>query len=366
MSFLPGYIHSMSKLVPEKRVDKNGVLTTKHVKVVSEKDAFKGSVPAPALVMGNPKRNLTPKQTSPINRAFSSTGYFVDQRLKDILCDTDSNVRWEFEISDEDMYSVLGVTDPGTGIALMNAGYKTADEASRFLKDNGLDELLEDHVHFCNEALDRRISPQTYLGALDFFPYLGETDRDMDALEVYSYGAIRSTFIYNDVYHGETRLEDVKIIGVTRIADSRHPGTIRDALRRLGSGEAGYTAEDIRTLTEKFPNNTHELRSAIGIADRYGMEFAMSLHMPDIQTADYLEETGTDRERLLDIVRYDDQVTKYQRDNSIISESQAYEYIVKAYDAKLSIADAAENLYTIQQIDALMNGVEKSVSGGWL
>jgi hypothetical protein len=357
----------MSRLVPEKRVDKNGVLTTKHVKVSSEKDAFKGAVPAPTLgAKTTLPRKLTKGQTAPSRRVFSANKHFVDPRLNSVLGKNAWGTWREFDISDEGMYSVWGVTDTGTGLALINAGYQTADAASQFLKENGLDDLLEDHAQFCNEVLERRISPESYLEALDFFPYLGETERDMDAMEAFSYNSIRSTTIYNDVYHGETRLEDVKAIGITRIAKARASSVIRHALKKLGSGKAEYTLEDLKVLIDKYPNHVHNLHNSLELAERYGMEFTLSLNSPDTQMADYLEEKGTERERLLDIVRYGDQVNQYQRDNSIYADTREYEYTVKAYDAKVGIAGVAEGQYTIQQLEAIIDGVEKSVSGGWL
>jgi hypothetical protein len=357
----------MSRLVPEKRVDKNGVLTTKHVKVPSEKDAFKGAVPAPSLgAKATPTRKLTKGQTSPSRRVFVGSKHFVDPRLNSILGKNAWGTWRELDISDEGMYSVWGVTDTGTGLALMNAGYQTAEVASQFLKNNGLDDLLEDHTKFCNEALERRISPESYLEALDFFPYLGETKRDMDAMEAFSYGSIRGTTIYNDVYHGETRLDDVKAIGITRIAKARASSVIRDALKKLGSSKAAYTIEDLKVLIDKYPNHVHSLHNSLELTNRYGAEFALSLNSPDTQMADYLEEKGIERERLLDIVRYDDEVDQYKRDNSIYADTLEYEYTVKAYDAKVDIAGVAEGQYTIQQLEAIIDGAEKSVSGGWL
>lgn len=355
----------MSKLVPEKRVDKNGVLTTKHVKAVAEKDAFKNAVPAPTLGTNpDPTRTLTKGQASPSRRVFVGSKHFVDPRLNSILGKNSWGTWREFDVSDEGMYSVWGITDTGTGLALMNAGYQTADAASQFLKDNDLEDLLEDHAEFCNEALERRISPESYIEALDFFPYLGETRRDIDSIEAFSYSSIRSTSIYNDVYHGETSLEDVKDIGITRIAKARASSVIRDALKKLKSGDAKCTLDDLKTLIDKHPNHVHNLHNSLELAGRYGVAFALSLSAPDTQMADYLEDKGDERERILDIVRYNDQINQYQRD--ISADTFEYGYIVKAFDAKLGIAGVAEGQYTVQQIEAILNGVEKSVSGGWL
>lgn len=357
----------MSKLVPEKRVDKNGILTTKHVKATSEKDVFKGAVPTPTLgATITHKRKLTDGQTSPARRVFVGSQHFVDPRLNAALGKNGWGTWREFDISDEGMYSVWGVTDSGTGLALMNAGYQTAESASQFLKDNDLDDLLEKHAPFCDEALARRISPESYLEALAFFPYLGETERDMDALEAFSYSSIRSTTIYNDVYHGETRLEDVKAIGITRIAKARASSVIRDALKKLASGTTNYTLDDVKVLIDKHPNHVHNLYNSLELADRYGVEFALSINKPDTQIADYLEGKGTERDRLLDIVRYNDQILQYQSDNSVYAKPPEYDYVVKAYDANLGISGVAEGQYTTQQLEAIIDGVEKSVSGGWL
>jgi hypothetical protein len=312
----------------------------------------------------DPTRTLTKGQASPSRRVFVGSKHFVDPRLNSILGKNSWGTWREFDVSDEGMYSVWGITDTGTGLALMNAGYQTADAASQFLKDNDLEDLLEDHAEFCNEALERRISPESYIEALDFFPYLGETRRDIDSIEAFSYSSIRSTSIYNDVYHGETSLEDVKAIGITRIAKARASSVIRDALKKLKSGDAKCTLADLKTLIDKHPNHVHNLHNSLELAGRYGVEFALSLSAPDTQMADYLEDKGDERERILDIVRYNDQINQYQRD--ISADTFEYGYIVKAFDAKLGIAGVAEGQYTVQQIEAILNGVEKSVSGGWL
>lgn len=357
----------MSNLVPEKRMDKNGVLTTKHVRAASDKDSFKGTVPAPKLFSSKSTRvKLNKGQTTPKPRKFFASRYGTDTRLKNLIPGHAGSVWREFDISDKDMYSVMGVTDRGTAVALMTAGYTSGEEALKFLSENGLDELIEDHSSFLDEALKRRIEPELYLEAMEFFPYLGETKQHMDALEAYSFGSIRQTSIYEDVYHGLTSLEAVKAVGVARIAKAGANHVVRSALKELSAGIVSYTAEDLGRLVERHPHHVFKLDMSTLIADRYGVEFALELDHPNHDICEYLEGESVERERLMNIVRYYDEVDTHQRDNSIYSELYPYEYMVKAYDAGLDVSSVAEGKYTLQQLDAISDGMEKSVSGGWL
>jgi hypothetical protein len=354
-----------NNLIPEQRLDKNGRLNTKHVRAVKPQ-ALSAKVPAPALP--TTKKKLTAAQTRQRTRvvAYSAPGnYELSQQLGTDYHNDDIKVT----ASDEEFYSVLSVTSRADAFTLLQAGYRTADEASNYLMDNGFEDLLQDNTALCEEALARKIPPNQFIQSGVNLRGPESTDYYFDALEVYcsslpSNSDDRSRLVVaNNVYDGKVGLKDLKEIGFKEIGAFRDKAALFDSLEKINAGTATYTASDLKLLMEKHPR---AFRDAIDLTNKLGAEFALSVDDPNYQYVEYLEEQGTDKERSMKLLQYSDQVSKAELENEIYRPTLPYKTLEKCYDAGLTPTQVAVDDYTDQQLDGLLEGVTPGVSSGWL
>lgn len=354
-----------NNLVPEQRLDKNGRLNTKHVRA-AKPQALSAKVPAPAL--SSPKKKLTAAQTRQRTRvvAYSAPGNY---ELSQQLCTDYHSDNIEVTASDEEFYSVLSVTSRANAFTLLQAGYRTADEASNYLMDNGFEELLQDNTSLCEEALTRKIPPHKFIQSGVNLRGPEGSDYYLDALEVYcssipSNGKSFSNLVVtNMVYGGEVSLSDIKGIGFKEVGAFSDKAALFDALEKINAGTATCTTSDLKAIMSKHPK---AFRDSLDIANRYGTELALSIGWPNTHYADNLDERGVDKDRIIALLQYSDQVSNAEHENEIYRESLAYPTLEKCYDAGLSPSQVATEDFTDQQLDGLLEGVTPGVSSGWL
>lgn len=354
-----------NNLIPEQRIDKNGRLNTKHVRV-AKPQTTSAKVPAPALP--STKKKLTAAQTrsKPRTVAFSAPGnYELNQLLGTDTKATDVTIT----ASDAEFYSVLSVTSRANAFALLQAGYRTADEASNYLMDNGFDELLTDNSTLCEEALDRKIPPNKFIESEANLRGPESSDYFLDALEVYSSSipkgrvAHSNLVVTNQVYDGDLSLSDLKGIGYMRFNTFRDKDALMDALIKINAGDTSFTTSDIGALMDK---HQYSFRDALDVARKYGTEVTLQFRTPNAQYSEYLEELGTDKERIIKLLQYSDQVSNAEYESDIYRPHLPYTLLEKCYDAGLTPAQAATDDYTEQQLDGLLDGITPGVSSGWL
>lgn len=354
-----------NNLIPEQRLDKNGRLNTKHVRAVKPQ-TLNATLPAPAL--SAPKKKLTAAQTRQRTRvvAYSAPGnYELSQQLNTDYDSDDIKVT----ASDEEFYSVLSVTSRADAFTLLQAGYRTADEASNYLMDNGFEELLQDNAALCEEALDRKIPPNKFIQSGVNLRGPESSDYYLDALEVYCSSIpsgsreYSNLIVTNKVYDGEVSLSDIKEIGFKEVGVFRDKIALFDSLVQINAGTATYTPSDLKAIMSKHSST---FRDALDLTERYGAEFVLSIDSPNTHYADNLEERGVSKDQILKLLQYSDQVSNAEYENEIYRESRAYPLLEKCYDAGLSPSQVATEEYTEQQLDGLLEGVAPGVSSGWL
>jgi len=355
-----------NNLVPEQRLDKNGRLNTKHVRA-TKSQTMSTNVPAPALPVQ--KKKLTAAQTRQRTRvvAYSAPGNY---ELSQQLCTDYHNDDIKVTASDEEFYSVLSVTSRADAFTLLQAGYRTADEASNYLMDNGFEDLLQDNTALCEEALNRKIPPNKFIQAGVNLRGPESSDYYFDALEVYSSSIPAGTgehsrlVIANKVYDGEISLHDLKEIGFKEIgAFFKDKAALFNALEQVNAGSTAYTTSDIKALMTKHPR---VFRDALELTKRYGIELAVSIDSPNIDYADYLEEQGTNKDRIIKLLQYSDQVSNAEAENEIYRPHLPHKTLEKCFDAGLTPVQVAVDTYTDQQLDGLLAGATPGVSSGWL
>lgn len=346
-------------LIPEQRVDKNGRLNTKHVR--ASKPQAAANVPPPTL----PATKISPQRP----RLTVGQRKTKDQNLNigrvtrenDLYRHLGMNPYVEnhhIYASDEEVYAVLSVTSNGSAAALLSVGHRTAEDASRHLLTEGFGGYVEDRAEHCAEALARRIAPQRFMNATDFLTK-PDSEHYIDAVEVHS----ADKQLAGRVQDGAVNFSDIKEITLKRVKECKDRAALIGALMVLARGDAPFTATELGSLLDRHPNN---LRDALKLTNKHGAQFVLSLSYPDTELDDYLDDRGTNRERIRKLLTFSDQVTQYELANHIYKEPLSYEKLGKYFDSGLDISHAAEDDCTDQQLDAIIEGVSPGVSGGWL
>lgn len=354
-----------NNLVPVQRLDKNGRLNTKHVRA-DKTQAATAKVPAPALAPAKTKLPAAQTRQKPRTVAYSAPGNY---ELNQLLGTDPQATELTITASDAEFYSVLSTTSKANAFALLQAGIRSADEASNYLEDNGLAELIEDNSELCEEALDRKIPPNKFIESSANLRGPEGSDYYLDALEVYSSSIPKGTgshsnlVITNQVYEGEIKLADLKEIGFKKFNTFREKDALVDALIKIGAGKSNLTITDVSALVDKHP---YYFRAALELSSKYGTERVLQLNTPVLDYSDHLEERGVDKDRTISLIKYRDQVSQLEYEKSIYRTPIHYELLEKCFDAGLSPLQVATDDYTEQQLDGLLNGATPGVSSGWL
>lgn len=363
----------MSNLIPEKRVDKNGVLTTKHVRASAPATPTR-ELPAPALTKASKRKPPTGTQLKQYPRTFpSGLAAGADSRLLELL-DLERYVApkyLSFTTSDVEIYDVLSVTNSSNAIALLYSGITSSAEAIEYLKKHNMENVL--HSRECvAEALNRRITPEAFIRAGDV------TDSDvaanpllMDSIETSSLQALEGHY-QSEVASGKIRLSDIKAIGAVKIKMASSWDAVGEALLKLGSGEANYTVYDVKFVLDHYMPITRQITEALAIADYYGKGFIQELEGVNAHAFDYfpdLKEAEPDRERSAKIYLYIVSVfrlgSKYG--DGSMSTKEAVNDLIRFHDEGIEPEDVATGTITIKQLEAIVDhGVNPSVSKGWL
>jgi hypothetical protein len=355
-----------NNLVPEQRLDKNGRLNTKHVRV--NKPLKASSVPPSPRLSSSTKTNLTKGQKTPVTRTLdfygaSGTDNTGNEYISALLGVKSASPTALIHASDAEIYALLSVTSGPNTDALLRAGYRTAKEAVGYLNENGLSRLIEDRTTLCDEALNRRIAPQKFLTAVRVLPPAKDSAHFIDAVEVYSSSYIMDGMkLAQHVYHGRVRVEDMHEIGFKEIGRNTELRAITDALQKVATDPAPYTAADIKELLVKHPNRFGD---AIKLGGLYGAELALALNRIDMGYANHLQGTATN-ERIITLLKYNDQINDYEGGRLTYKDPATYAKIEKYHDCGIAPSLAANNGCTDQQLEAIMSGMTTGVSAGWL
>lgn len=364
----------MSNLQAVKRLDKNGVLTTKHVRVDSKSKTPSSPIPAPKAAPKSPVKTKAPtkSQLKPQPRAVTASLEQRDPELLNALgIDADLGI-YRFRASDAQVYEVLSVTGNGTALALLQSGIRSRDDAENYLMDNGFERLLTDNSAYAQEAQARGIDPKWYFQQTRL-----SSDEDLsdplfwDALEVTNSAALSyNQNLRHSVRNGEIRMADIKTVGATRISKSLGQNEIEEALVKIASGEANYSASDLKAVIEKFGDQSNVLmESALALTEDYGVDYALSIRNPKphiMAVNDIMKDNGDDPERIKSTLTYYDDLDAQGYGGNCAFET-TMSNVLRFHDAGVSAADAYSGKITLTQLDAIdEHGINASLSSGWL
>jgi hypothetical protein len=365
---------TMGNLIAEKRVDKNGVLTTKHVRAGAKSTETKTPMPAPKL--GAKKNEPTYKaptaaQLKRSQRTFTASVENPDPQLLEALGLPPTNEVgiYRFSASTSEMYEMMARISTGNTLAMMQAGYKSVTDAMEFLDNHGMSHL-EEPRSMALEAQERRIPIEDFIRETRDAPLERmNSPYFMDYMEVTGIAAL-SEFdeLPGDIYHGRVKLADLRAIGVTRIGKSIGWEVTQDALRKMADGTANYDSNDMKQLLDLFGDASDSyLNSGLELTGRYGIDFTKSITNPNLyllEAESRMIEKGTDPERIKSLLKYRDDFINESRYVIVPFTDEGME---RFHDMNVSAADAASGRITLTQLDAIEDhGISPSISGGWL
>lgn len=359
----------MSNLIPEKRVDKNGVAVTRHVRVPKAPVPAK-PMPVPTMQVREIGLKVPPtnSQTREHSYLFEGSKFPVDHDLARKLDLAPGRPIIAVHGSDQEIYEVLAVTDRSTAIALLEHGVRSADEAVEVLEAFDREDLIQDNSKVVNDAFDRMVLSHTFMSHND--PDDLSKPNYVDYIEALDMTPLRgNTDLHESVRDGLVRIEDIREVTPHRISLTGHWRVIKPALMKIADGTANYTAEGVVQVLSVYkpPVQAHELETAFVFAQRYGAEFATKTVPIGYYTkefSDSIEEHEFDQDRGRSIVGYFQRVQDCRRraNNDIPVDD-----IILFHDAGIDPQLVAAGQITRVQAEAIKNhGVAPSVSGGWL
>jgi hypothetical protein len=380
----------MSNLIPEKRVDKNGVLKTKHVRAAGKPAVTKRQAPAPTL--GGSSRTpvkLRPKQVVQRYRNFHFHPVIdADKRLlagrpvKDPI----------FTASDVEIYEVFSATDSANAILLLENGVRSADEARAYLRKIDAGDLIRDYSSLMDDMLSRNVSPEdTSNGMLRLDLHIARRPNQNDysanypdTIEFLSLSAFENmrgrTNFMNDILEGRINFGDIKDIGTTRLKVFDRLYFLRDILARKQSGERDFDIDDMKKFLDKSGKSglvQGHFKSVIHLFDEMGIEGVNKLDDLKTFSSYFWEEMKNDEEdtrflveRSLYFAQLSEALQNGPTERSGRYWGQGFKQDAALLrDSGVKIEDAIRLMnegMSAQQVAGVSNGMETAVADGWL
>ena len=376
----------MSNLVPEKRVDKNGVLTTKHVKS-SVTPVPSKPLPAPSLKVTARKRplKLLQRQTTPQD-VMSIVRYDeVDAELTDRMAKNGEHyghkvyVSHRFNASEEEFYDVHSVLSRQNATLLMHHGVRSKDEALELLHKLHLDRLIQPNADLTAGLLARRVPFDPYERFSRAYPYTPDAydlKTYLDATELASlrtYQRLETKDgepLHAGILNGQFDLADVRTMGVERLRGQGVTHSLLPALTDIKKGRADYDAAYLASYLDSKGSSV-ETFSAMRMLNKYGAGFMsqMTSVLKTIKVDALLESAPLERKHavLLFNSRLDE---LFNADNDWDKKLLAPFEVIEAYDAGLEpervVRLREEGLSLEQIIGTHKDNISSSVASGWL
>lgn len=378
----------MSNLMPQKRLDKNGRMVTRHVLSATPSPAS-SAIPSPSIKVPAkqaPVKKPLPKQLKDQIRMTSISQLSPDTELLKAL-DTDKERMLPMvsvRASDVQLFDMFSITSASNAAILMCYGIKTPEEAADFMMRKGISHLLVDRRDIMNKALGLRVNAWTLLEAPRKFG-VDELSSDPDLLikaarlsdssslpEWSTNAPLGSGIVYADdktsyaheVLKGSISYDDVMTIGISVLAQRvMQAEDICHYLNEIHSGTAGYDIEVLSHVIQKSNYRNRHLASGMAMVDDYGSDFVKSIS--NLETAIAIDMNYDDRP-----VSVRSDMINYSRDGSFGLLETPIDDVVRLFDNDVP----PETAYTMlkqkmsvdQIISVLKEGISTSISSGWL
>lgn len=381
----------MNNLVAVKRVNKHGVMVTRHVRADNAQTGGLTSMPSPTL--GKPVESPREKRdrmaldkrlkrlVKPRNRSLNrkKMGLYGTQALEKFF-----KTSYKITCSDDDFYTVFEKLRFPDTVILMSAGLK-AEQRDLFIERNNFQYYVEDNAELVEGLRSRGIPLESYLAVINN-PSLEyrETNFILDAAETHSmYAGDDDSYAKRTLVTyvgGElVQLDDIKALGTERCGYAEFINLLPD----FQSGAAKCTASEMADMLERMDKESpviegdydHRLITSVRArsAARYGVEFTETIENP--MSVYYAEEEADkmDVEKAMSFLTYTDQATwdepidkfdKNDRWRTVAADKKAL------WEAGIAPEVAREGLESGMRADQIIgirqHGIEPVVSSGWL
>ena len=383
----------MNKLIPVKRMNKNGVMVTKHVREDSLTTTSSQNLPPAAL----------PPVTPPEDTGLAKRIRRLDARLpmtfnrsKFNICASERLSPWfrdvyAFSCTGNELYAMLERLPVDDALVLTSVGLKP-DQIDNFLKkQKWYPDALVDNTELVADLRARGADARDYVELALTEPLEYVSDSSIaDAVEVKSLYCDHysdTTFGPRNTYpalllNEQINLSDLKEIGVDRCAETEYFETV---LIRLKNGGSVSTAEEIRGVLERaeqaperYLRKNERIRvngNRALLAVNFGVEVADTARNPPVvmHAGSYAREQGCGNPEALEFCTFM---------NAVMTEPYAghvdqYGYVDHWFGpwkessvagVPLSkIIEGVQDGLSAKQIIAVNNeGISRSVSEGWL
>lgn len=362
----------MPNLIPEKRLDRNGRLVTKHVRNGAKTGSASGSLPAPALG----QRTVVYPDNShkdPVRIVLHHDNLRPDRELAALFGGM-NGASMNLRGTSPELYDVLSVLAPGDAAFLLSKGKDSAEEVREFLAANNLERLLVDNSSVIQEAVKRRIPATSYLRICDETANRLPQETLLDVAEAHGMKGLSNYDYYQDIKRDYTTLKDIKALGISTITKHPQPNDIREYLWDIHRGESPYSLKELKSLIQKSTKDEMSIAMSMSLADRFGMDFTLGLHdlTESLDMMNYLDRISHTPDLIKPIVKHFDAMAHHRKATSGLEEWTNFEYTdcLDFYAAGIdpeTAWDAVSQGITLEQVLAIKEeGIAPSVSGGWL
>lgn len=356
-------------------MDRNGKLVTRHVRpAAAEKPSTALPAPAASQSSGVTVRSSAARMKP---RKWAVDRWFLNMADTSLLFLSSSYVSshtYSFVCTDVEAYDVMSVVTPPNAVPILATGARNAEEAVGYLRENNLGHLIQDNSDFEREVLERNLSAEKLVRGYVTLPADAFTSEYfMDALEATTMSSLDNktgwqNSVVRKVLQGKIDLADIKTIGVTQVTSLSL--SEMENLEAMKSGELGFDAAAYRDLVArtnvKKNADRYTASAVINLAKTYGADEILTLRDPAaaVQLNNYLmARTGYPKERIPSALLWADELVALTKFPVNVND------LIKLQDAGVSVQRAAAGYaddLTAQQIIGMYNGIEPSVSEGWL
>jgi hypothetical protein len=372
----------MSSLIPQKRMNKHGVMVTKHVKAVVTTPSSQ-QLPAPSMKKADAKNKFKPAARQAQKRDLSMYLPYTDcdAELTDKLAEDGQHygktirTGFRFEASETEFYDVHSVASLGNAATMLHSGVRSKEEALELLSSLHLDRLVEDNSRMTQAMLENRVS---FEGFLEFDKVCGlEEDTDpqlyADAASIHSvkgYHGLTSDLgrsIHDEVLDGRFSASDLRTVGVSRLQNAMSPDPIFKALAAINKGEAAYDAQQLSVFLDRAGSEVG-YTVAIQMADTYGISYVTGLN--SIWKAQSIQDKmqDSDLETRRAAISYSDkieQLTDITKPYSL-SSNDVLSLYREDIDPELAVEQTEAGLTPEQIIAIHKEGIASSIASGYL
>ena len=370
----------MANLVPEKRMNRNGKLVTKHVRAESPQGSQRPAIPSPQLGATKPKKAAQavfkprPAQLEEYYNSYKASAFNVDPRLDP---DPRHNSYYGFSANDVEIYTVLAATKrSGDALHMLQVGIRDAAGVKKYLKKHKAMDLYADR-DFAQEALTKNIPAFDFISQdEELKPEQRDSPHYVDIIrfKTSSLNQGLNSMADKSIVDGTISFDDIKTIGITKLKSHDALYSLIPSFKAVKRGEADFTVDKIKDLLDRARKEklkSTDFNYVCRTMDKVGMDavlnckelgrLASEFHAYNISPgSSHYKDSGDSVERAVYSATLKSEV------RGLMSVYVSDEY----YEAGIPVEVAADVMSKgggIREAKAIHEeGISSSVAGGWL